>query len=104
MDIYISVLISVFQQVFNGIALLAISLHPRFGIHKFAGPAILVGSSIFSGTVMALVLNRDRYPNNMQCTIQFLTIDRFRFLGPITPIGASIMIAGYVSLQPLRSL
>lgn len=63
----ISALISVFRQVLNGIALLAISLHPRFGVHKFAGPAVLVGSSIFSGTIMALVLNRDRYLKYAMC-------------------------------------
>ncbi|PVG04604.1 hypothetical protein CPB86DRAFT_777887 [Serendipita vermifera] len=68
--------------IFNGIALLVISSHPRFGYHAFAGPAILAGASIFSGSIMALVLNRDR----------------FKFLGPITPIGGSIMIAGYIAL------
>jgi uncharacterized membrane protein YgdD (TMEM256/DUF423 family) len=47
-------------QVFNGLALLLISLHPRFSSHKFAGPAIGTGGLIFSGSIMALVLNRDR--------------------------------------------
>ncbi|KIM32953.1 hypothetical protein M408DRAFT_326645 [Serendipita vermifera MAFF 305830] len=69
--------------IFNGIALLAISLHPKFGRHAFAGPAILCGASVFSGTIMALVLNRDR----------------FKFLGPITPLGGSVMIAGYIALM-----
>jgi uncharacterized membrane protein YgdD (TMEM256/DUF423 family) len=68
--------------VFNGLGLLLISLHPRFGFHKFAGPAIGIGGLVFSGTIMALVLNRDR----------------FRFLGPITPVGGTLMMAGYLSL------
>ncbi|KAH9947905.1 hypothetical protein B0H21DRAFT_736083 [Amylocystis lapponica] len=68
--------------VFNGLALLLVSLHPRFSTHKFAGPAIALGSILFSGSIMSLVLNRDR----------------FRWLGPITPVGGSILIAGYIAL------
>ncbi|EJF66986.1 hypothetical protein DICSQDRAFT_151365 [Dichomitus squalens LYAD-421 SS1] len=68
--------------VFNGLALLLVSLHPRFAVHRFAGPAIAVGASVFSGSILALVLARDR----------------FRWLGPITPIGGSILIAGYIAL------
>lgn len=30
--------------IYNGIALLAISQHPRFGRHKYAGPLIITGS------------------------------------------------------------
>ncbi|KAG8856483.1 hypothetical protein FRB91_000764 [Serendipita sp. 411] len=69
-------------SIFNGIALLAISMHPRFGKHAFAAPAIFLGSTIFSGSIALLVLNRER----------------FRFLGPITPLGGTIMIAGYIAL------
>ncbi|OCH96204.1 DUF423-domain-containing protein [Obba rivulosa] len=68
--------------VFNGLALLIASLHPRFAFHRFAGPAIAAGGIIFSGSIMALVLNRDR----------------FRWMGPVTPMGGSIMIAGYLAL------
>jgi len=68
--------------IFNGIALLAISLHPRFAAHRFAGPAIAAGGLVFSSTIFALTLSRDR----------------FRFLGPITPLGGSFMIAGYIAL------
>ncbi|OBZ78735.1 hypothetical protein A0H81_00879 [Grifola frondosa] len=68
--------------IYNGLALLLVSLHPRFAVHRFAGPAIAAGSIIFSGSIMTLVLARDR----------------FRWMGPITPIGGSIMIAGYVAL------
>ncbi|KAJ7169982.1 DUF423-domain-containing protein [Mycena filopes] len=66
--------------VFNGLALLLLSLHPRFSVHRFAGPAIAVGTVLFSGSIFALVLNRER----------------FRALGPVTPLGGMLMIAGYV--------
>ncbi|TDL28363.1 DUF423-domain-containing protein [Rickenella mellea] len=68
--------------IYNGLALLLISLSPRFSANRFAGPAIAVGGLIFSSSIMALVLNRDR----------------FKFLGPVTPLGGSIMIAGYIAL------
>ncbi|KAJ6610099.1 hypothetical protein B0H10DRAFT_2062123 [Mycena sp. CBHHK59/15] len=68
--------------IFNGLALLLISLHPRFSVHRFAGPAIAAGTLLFSGSIFALVLNRDR----------------FRFMGPVTPLGGLMMIAGYASM------
>ncbi|KAH9898082.1 hypothetical protein C8Q73DRAFT_683607 [Cubamyces lactineus] len=68
--------------IYNGLALLLVSMHPRFATHRFAGPAIAVGSMVFSGSIMALVLARDR----------------LKWMGPITPIGGSIMIAGYIAL------
>ncbi|KDQ63653.1 hypothetical protein JAAARDRAFT_189204 [Jaapia argillacea MUCL 33604] len=68
--------------IYNGLSLLLISLHPRFSTHRFAGPAIATGGFIFSSTIVALVLNRER----------------FKALGPITPMGGALMIAGYLSL------
>ncbi|KAI0051714.1 hypothetical protein FA95DRAFT_1554245 [Auriscalpium vulgare] len=68
--------------VFNGLSLLLVSYHPRFAVHRFAGPAIAIGGLIFSSSVFALVLDRDR----------------FKAIGPITPLGGLLMIAGYVSL------
>ncbi|KZP31229.1 DUF423-domain-containing protein [Athelia psychrophila] len=68
--------------VFNGLALLAVSLHPRFAYHKFAGPAIALGGLVFSSTIMGLALARDT----------------FKFFGPVTPIGGTIMMAGYLAL------
>ncbi|KAG8713789.1 hypothetical protein FRC09_018327, partial [Ceratobasidium sp. 395] len=68
--------------IFNGLALMLISMHPRFSTHRFAGPAIALGTSVFAGTIYLLVYNRDR----------------FRFLGPFTPMGGLGMIAGYVAL------
>lgn len=65
----------------NGLALLIISMHPRFAIHRFAGPAIAVGSVLFSGSIFALVLKPG-----------------WKFLGPITPLGGTATIAGYIAL------
>ncbi|KAJ3542706.1 hypothetical protein NM688_g5947 [Phlebia brevispora] len=62
----------------NGLALMLVSLHPRFSVHRFAGPAIAAGTAIFSGSIFALVMWRDR----------------LKWLGPITPIGGSVLIAG----------
>ncbi|ETW87345.1 hypothetical protein HETIRDRAFT_244337, partial [Heterobasidion irregulare TC 32-1] len=44
--------------IFNGLGLLLVSNHPRFAIHRFAGPAIAVGGFIFSSSIMALILAR----------------------------------------------
>ncbi|KAF9044814.1 DUF423-domain-containing protein [Hymenopellis radicata] len=65
----------------NGLALLAVSLHPRFSVHAFAGPAIATGSLLFSGSIFALIL-----------------APKLKVLGPVTPLGGIAMIAGYVSL------
>jgi len=69
--------------IYNGLALLVLSMHPQFAAHRFAGPAITVGGLVFSGSIMALVLDRQK---------------RFSFMGPITPLGGSLMMAGYASL------
>ncbi|KAF9787185.1 hypothetical protein BJ322DRAFT_1053976 [Thelephora terrestris] len=69
-------------MTFNGIALLAVSQHKRFATHKFAGPAILGGAILFSGSILALSAFREKV----------------RFLGPITPLGGVFMVAGYVAL------
>ncbi|KAG2159967.1 uncharacterized protein EDB93DRAFT_1112741 [Suillus bovinus] len=66
--------------IFNGLALFMISMHPRFSTHKFAGPAIAGGGFVFSGSIIALVLWK------------------LKFLGPITPLGGMVMIAGYITL------
>ncbi|KAI6136723.1 hypothetical protein F5141DRAFT_46030 [Pisolithus sp. B1] len=65
----------------NGLGLLLVSMHPRFSTHRFAGYAILGGSVVFSSSIMALVLWK-----------------KMKFLGPITPLGGMIMIAGYAAL------
>ncbi|KAF9472247.1 DUF423-domain-containing protein [Pholiota conissans] len=68
--------------VYNGLAMLILSLHPRFSKHRFAGPAIIGGGLVFSGSIWCLVLARER----------------LRMLGPVTPLGGMVMIAGYLSL------
>ncbi|KAJ9113524.1 hypothetical protein QFC20_001875 [Naganishia adeliensis] len=69
--------------IYNGIALLAISQHPRFGRHKYAGPLIITGTTLFSFSIFGLVLARERWG---------------KILGPTTPIGGTLMIAGYIAL------
>ncbi|KAF8560449.1 DUF423-domain-containing protein [Imleria badia] len=64
----------------NGLGLMLVSMHRRFSTHRFAGPAILTGGVLFSGSIFVLVLKR------------------FRLFGPITPLGAFVMMAGYLSL------
>ncbi|KAF8756206.1 hypothetical protein RHS01_04720 [Rhizoctonia solani] len=66
----------------NGVALMAVSLHPKFSTHRVAGPSIALGAALFSGSIYALVLNRDR----------------FKFLGPVTPLGGVALLAGYAAL------
>lgn len=51
----------IYYQMFNGLALMALSLHPRFAVHRFAGPAIAMGGFLFSSSIVALVLNKERY-------------------------------------------
>lgn len=76
MDIVHRVLLmSQVMQIFNGLALLAVSMHPRFSAHRFAGPAILSGAIIFSGSILALVAGKPH----------------FRFLGPVTPLGFAFL-------------
>lgn len=46
--------------LFNGVALLAVSMHPRFGRHVWAGPLIAAGTAVFSGSIWGLVLDREK--------------------------------------------
>ncbi|RXK36168.1 hypothetical protein M231_06573 [Tremella mesenterica] len=50
---------------------------------RIAANMILFGSLTFSGTIFGLVLNREKLG---------------KILGPLTPIGGSVMIAGYILL------
>ncbi|KIK99033.1 hypothetical protein PAXRUDRAFT_823200 [Paxillus rubicundulus Ve08.2h10] len=65
----------------NGLGLMLVSMHPSFSAHRFAGPAILGGGAVFSSSIITLVLFKN-----------------LKFLGPITPLGGIVMIAGYVAL------
>ncbi|CAE6446701.1 unnamed protein product [Rhizoctonia solani] len=68
--------------IINGVALLAISLHPKFSTHRFAGPAIALGTALFSGSIYLLVLKKEQ----------------FKFMGPVTPLGGLCLLAGYATL------
>ncbi|KAF9532026.1 hypothetical protein CPB83DRAFT_881155 [Crepidotus variabilis] len=66
--------------VFNGLGLMLVSMHPRFEVHRFAGKAILGGAAVFSASIYTVVLGRGK----------------LNFLGPITPLGGIVMIAGFL--------
>ncbi|KAL4071024.1 hypothetical protein J3A83DRAFT_4094710 [Scleroderma citrinum] len=66
-----------YYTIMNGLGLFLVSLHPKYSSHRFAGPAILGGCAVFSGSIITLVLCK-----------------KLRFLGPITPLGGMVMIAG----------
>ncbi|GES76181.1 DUF423-domain-containing protein [Rhizophagus clarus] len=67
-------------QIMNSVALLVLSSvnNPKTGKPAIlAGCLILAGTTMFSGTIYLLILNKIR----------------FKFLGPVTPIGGLIMLA-----------
>lgn len=75
----------------NGVALLAISQHPRFGagargLGRYAGLLIGSGAAVFSSSIFLLLLDRPRSAS-LHLTA-WATSDgqlcRFRFLGPVT--------------------
>ncbi|KAK4687446.1 hypothetical protein P7C73_g2667, partial [Tremellales sp. Uapishka_1] len=70
--------------IYNGIALLAISLSPRVLApsprrYRIAASMILGGALTFSGSIFALVIWREKVG---------------KILGPLTPLGGLVMIAG----------
>ncbi|KAI8983543.1 hypothetical protein BDB01DRAFT_722888 [Pilobolus umbonatus] len=71
-------------QMIQAVALLAISSIPSTvrRIHPAAAPLILGGTLMFSGTIYLLTLQRDR----------------FRVLGPVTPLGGLALMAGWAAL------
>ena len=71
-------------QIIHGVALLALASVPPSvrRIHPIAKPLILGGTVVFSGSIYLLTLDRDR----------------FRFLGPSTPLGGLALIAGWAAL------
>ena len=84
------------SQIYNGLALLLISLHPRFSAKKLAGPAIAIGGAVFSVSIMAMVLSRDWCCLLLRNQTTYRYPQRARVLGPVTPVGGSVMIAGSV--------
>ncbi|ORY78872.1 hypothetical protein BCR35DRAFT_304888 [Leucosporidium creatinivorum] len=69
----------------NGVALLAISQHPVYA-KRWSGPLIIAGTTLFSGSIFALLLFRERMGGFA------------KVVGPTTPIGGLLMISGYLSL------
>lgn len=70
--------------IYNGLALLAISLHPTMSSsakkYRYAPVMIASGAAIFSGTIFGLVLLREGGVR--------------KILGPLTPVGGMLMIGG----------
>ncbi|KAK4057802.1 hypothetical protein OIO90_001021 [Microbotryomycetes sp. JL221] len=75
--------------IMNGAALLAISQHPQHG-KRLPGLLIATGTVMFSGSIFALLLYRERMGG--------LT----KLVGPTTPLGGVLMIAGYLGLVSLH--
>ncbi|KAI9591292.1 hypothetical protein BDF19DRAFT_455535 [Syncephalis fuscata] len=65
-------------QIMHSLAILFASVRG----HRMAGTALTAGTLLFSGSIYALILNRDR----------------FRFLGPVTPLGGAALITGWLAL------
>lgn len=71
--------------IYNGLALMAISLHPRLsslssGQRWKIGTGMIVGGALtFSGTIFGLVLAREKVG---------------KVFGPLTPVGGAVMMAG----------
>ncbi|BGO90916.1 hypothetical protein NBRC10512_002332 [Rhodotorula toruloides] len=71
--------------IMNGIGLLAISQHPTYS-KRIAIPLIIAGTTLFSGSIFALLLYRERMGAWT------------KIVGPTTPLGGLLMIGGYLSL------
>lgn len=70
-------------MIYNGLGLLIVSFHPGLiaGIKKYrvAAGMIMAGGAVFSGTIFALVLAREKVG---------------KIAGPMTPLGGAVMMAG----------
>jgi uncharacterized membrane protein YgdD (TMEM256/DUF423 family) len=67
------------QLIHSGVVLLATSIAPK---NKIAASLFIAGMTMFSGSIYLLVLDPQR----------------FKFVGPITPIGGLCLIGGWVAL------
>ena len=68
--------------IYNGLALMAISLHPRLTSTQRmrVGSGMIIGGALtFSGTIFGLVLAREKVG---------------KVFGPLTPVGGAVMMAG----------
>jgi len=64
-------------MLFHGIALVAISAHPRLSQKRIAAGAMALGTLFFSGSLYALVLLKSKGKSGAQ------------ILGPVTPLGGT---------------
>jgi len=61
--------------MFHGLALLAVSAHPRLAQKRIAAGAIAVGTALFSGSLYGMVWARSK------------GVQAGKYLGPVTPLG-----------------
>jgi len=70
-------------MIYNGLGLMVVSFHPGLiaGLKKYrvAAGMIMAGGAVFSGTIFALVLAREKVG---------------KVAGPMTPLGGAVMMAG----------
>ncbi|WBW73551.1 ER transmembrane protein [Schizosaccharomyces osmophilus] len=71
--------------MFHSLAVMVISLHPKYGKSRWTAPLMVGGSTLFSGSIFALVL--------LPKTSSFR-----KYLGPVTPLGGLLMIAGWSTM------
>lgn len=70
---------AVTQLIHSGVVLIATSVAPK---NKLASGLFIAGMTMFSGSIYLLVLDPQR----------------FKALGPVTPLGGLCLIAGWVAL------
>ncbi|KIV92929.1 hypothetical protein PV10_04185 [Exophiala mesophila] len=68
-----------YQLIHSGVLLLAHSIAPK---NRWASGLFIAGMTMFSGSLYLLVLDPQR----------------FKYLGPVTPIGGLCLIAGWLAL------
>ncbi|KAG0249415.1 hypothetical protein BG011_009328 [Mortierella polycephala] len=75
-------------QMIHAVALLAISQSPALMARtsRYAAPLMLIGTTMFSGSIYGLILDTDK------------KISRALKLGPITPLGGLALMAGWFAL------
>lgn len=67
----------------HAVVLLGVSLHPRLGRKALTGTLITCGTVMFSGSIYGLVLGSPGLR---------------KVLGPVTPLGGLLLIAGWTSM------
>lgn len=82
------------------VALLALSQHPVYS-KRWGVPLIIGGGLLFSGSIFGLLLfGKERCASTHWAEeLRLISVvpHRVRFLGPVTPLGGLLMIAGSVA-------